>query len=72
MSRRATFRPRSGQARFGQKPCTLLLTGLTGAGKTTIAYALERRLFDDGRASTVIDGQNLRIGLTKGSGLQRP
>ena len=60
------------QARFGQKPCTLLLTGLTGAGKTTIAYAVERRLFDDGRAATVIDGQNLRIGLTKDLGFSDP
>ncbi|MDA0660291.1 MAG: sulfate adenylyltransferase subunit CysN [Planctomycetota bacterium] len=52
-------------ARFGQRPTTLLLTGLTGSGKTTIAYALERRLFDLGRATTVLDGQNLRLGLSK-------
>jgi bifunctional enzyme CysN/CysC len=42
-----------------------LLTGLTGSGKTTIGYALERRLFDEGRAATVIDGQNMRLGLNK-------
>jgi bifunctional enzyme CysN/CysC len=52
-------------ARFGQRPTTILLTGLTGAGKTTIGYALERRLFDTGRVATVIDGQNMRLGLNK-------
>jgi bifunctional enzyme CysN/CysC len=52
-------------ARFGQRPTTVLLTGLTGSGKTTIGYALERRLFDDGRVATVIDGQNMRLGLNK-------
>lgn len=52
-------------ARFGQKAVTVLLTGLTGAGKTTIGYALERRLFDEGRIATVIDGQNMRLGLNK-------
>jgi bifunctional enzyme CysN/CysC len=55
-------------ARFGQQPVTILLTGLTGAGKTTIAYALERRLFDMGRAATVLDGQNMRLGISKDLG----
>ena len=55
-------------ARFGQKPATILLTGLTGAGKTTIAYALERRLFDLGRAATVLDGQNMRRGISRDLG----
>jgi len=55
-------------ARFGQEPVTLLLTGLTGAGKTTLSYALERRLFDQGRACSVLDGQNLRLGLNKDLG----
>jgi bifunctional enzyme CysN/CysC len=55
-------------ARFGQKPVTLLLTGLPGAGKTTTAYALERRLFDEGRSATVLDGQNIRMGLSRDLG----
>ncbi|MBD3649120.1 MAG: adenylyl-sulfate kinase, partial [Pseudomonadales bacterium] len=54
--------------RFGQHPKVLLLTGLTGAGKSTIAYALERKLFDMGRAATVLDGQNMRLGPSKDLG----
>ncbi|MCO6458309.1 MAG: sulfate adenylyltransferase subunit CysN [Pirellulaceae bacterium] len=54
--------------RFGQRPVTLLLTGLTGAGKTTIAYALERRLFDMGRAAAVLDGVALRQGISRDLG----
>lgn len=56
------------EARFGQKPATVLLTGLTGSGKSTIAAAVERRLFDDGRAVTVLDGENLRAGISKDLG----
>ncbi|MFT4582695.1 MAG: bifunctional enzyme CysN/CysC [Gammaproteobacteria bacterium] len=55
-------------ARFGQRPVTLLLTGLTGAGKTTISYALERRLFDQGRACAVLDGENIRLGINRDLG----
>ncbi len=53
------------QARFGQNPVTVLFTGLPGAGKSTTAYGVERALFDMGRAATVIDGQNLRMGLNR-------
>ncbi|MDH3413033.1 MAG: adenylyl-sulfate kinase, partial [Gammaproteobacteria bacterium] len=58
-------------ARFGQRPATILLTGLSGAGKTTIAYALERRLFDMGHAANVLDGQNLRLGISRDLGFTR-
>ena len=55
-------------ARFGQQPATVLLTGLSGAGKTTLAYAVERRLFDLGRAAFVLDGQNMRRGISRDLG----
>lgn len=50
-------------ARFGQKPATLLFTGLTGTGKSTIARAVERALFDAGRAVAVLDGELMRRGV---------
>ena len=56
------------QARYGQKPVTVLLTGLPAAGKTPIANAVERMLFDRGRAVAVIDGQNMRRGLSRDLG----
>jgi bifunctional enzyme CysN/CysC len=56
------------EARYGQRGATVLLTGLTGSGKATIAYALEKRLFDQGRAVTVLYGQNMRQGLSRDLG----
>jgi len=55
--------------RYKHEPKTILLTGLIGSGKTSLAYALERRLFDGGRAVTVLDGENLRLGISKDLGL---
>jgi bifunctional enzyme CysN/CysC len=54
--------------RLGQKPTTLLLTGLTGAGKSTLASALERRLFDAGNEVMTLDGENLRLGISRDLG----
>jgi bifunctional enzyme CysN/CysC len=56
------------QQRLGQKPATLLLTGLTGSGKATIAYALEEKLFELGKMATVLHGQDLRRGMTNDLG----
>jgi bifunctional enzyme CysN/CysC len=42
---------------------TVWLTGLSGSGKSTIAYHLEESLVDGGRAAYVLDGDNLRFGL---------
>jgi bifunctional enzyme CysN/CysC len=55
-------------ARFGQQPCTVLLTGLTAAGKSTIATALERRLFDRGCTTIRLDGENVRLGISRDLG----
>ncbi|MFO0913992.1 MAG: sulfate adenylyltransferase subunit CysN [Pirellulales bacterium] len=57
--------PRERAERLKQQPFTVLFTGLTGAGKTTVAYTLERKLFDLGYLATVIDSQNMRLGLSK-------
>ncbi len=54
--------------RYGHKPLTILLTGLPSTGKTTIAYALERRLFENGWAGTVLDGTDMRLGISKDLG----
>jgi len=54
--------------RFGQKPCTVLLTGLTAAGKSTIATALERELFDRGKVVLRLDGENIRLGISRDLG----
>ncbi len=55
-------------ARYGQAPATVFLTGLTGAGKSTIGKALERRLFDRGRATVRLDGENMRLGISRDLG----
>ncbi len=48
---------------------TVWLTGLSGAGKTTLAYALERELLRRGRPTCVLDGDELRQGLSSDLGL---
>jgi bifunctional enzyme CysN/CysC len=49
---------------LGQRGATVWLTGLPGAGKSTIGEELERRLIASGRAAYVLDGENLRHGLS--------
>jgi bifunctional enzyme CysN/CysC len=47
----------------GQKPVLLWFTGLSGAGKSTIANSLERKLHALGKRTFVLDGDNVRHGL---------
>ena len=53
---------------LGQKGATLWFTGLSGSGKSTIAVALESALFDMGRLSYRLDGDNVRLGINKNLG----
>ena len=55
-------------AQKNQTPRVLWLTGLSGSGKSTIANALEKRLYQDGQHSFLLDGDNVRHGLNKDLG----
>lgn len=56
------------EARFGQRARVVWLFGLSGSGKSTLAAALERRLLREGRATHLLDGDNLRSGLNRDLG----
>lgn len=51
-----------------QSPAVLWFTGLSGAGKSTIANLVEKKLFDMGRHTYTLDGDNVRHGLNKDLG----
>jgi adenylyl-sulfate kinase len=55
-------------ARAGQQGATVWFTGLSGSGKSTVAAAVERALFDAGQVSYLLDGDNVRYGLNAGLG----
>jgi len=57
--------------RLGQLPVTLWLTGLPRAGKSTVAFALEARLFEAGRKVQVLDGEGMRLGVNSDLGFSR-
>ena len=52
-----------------QKPVCIWLTGLSGAGKSTIANALEVALTEQGKHTYLLDGDNVRHGLNKNLGM---
>lgn len=53
---------------LGQKPAVLWFTGLSGAGKSSIANLVAKKLFALGRAAYVLDGDNVRHGLNRDLG----
>jgi len=55
-------------AQKGQKPCVLWFTGLSGAGKSTIANLVEKQLYALGRHTYLLDGDNVRHGLNRDLG----
>ncbi|HEV2046254.1 MAG TPA: adenylyl-sulfate kinase [Chthoniobacterales bacterium] len=60
--------PRARAARSGHRGAVVWFTGLSGAGKSTIAQALERELFTRGMNTYVLDGDNIRHGLNSNLG----
>ena len=51
------------EKQLGQLGCVIWFTGLSGCGKSTIANALDVMLTQEGRATTLLDGDNVRHGL---------
>jgi adenylylsulfate kinase len=51
-----------------QKGATLWFTGLSGSGKSTVAVALEKALYERGKLSYRLDGDNIRLGINKNLG----
>lgn len=56
------------RAVLGHGPATVWFTGLSGSGKSTVAFAVERALVADGIAAYVLDGDNVRFGLNRDLG----
>jgi len=53
---------------LGHRAATMWFTGLSGSGKSTVAVALEKALWDRGIVSYILDGDNIRHGLNKDLG----
>lgn len=51
-----------------QKPCLIWFTGLSGSGKSTVANALEQQLYIEGHHTYLLDGDNIRHGLSNDLG----
>lgn len=56
------------QNRNGHKSAVIWFTGLSGSGKSTISVALEKALFNEGKQTYRLDGDNVRHGLNKNLG----
>ena len=56
------------QNRNGHKSAVIWFTGLSGSGKSTVSVALEKALFNEGKQTYRLDGDNVRHGLNKNLG----
>jgi bifunctional enzyme CysN/CysC len=63
-----TVDKRARAERNGHRPCVVWFTGLSGAGKSTIADLVEKALHADGRNTFLLDGDNVRHGLNSDLG----
>ena len=53
---------------LGQRALTLWFTGLSGSGKSTLSNAVEKRLYEMGKHTMSLDGDNIRLGINKDLG----
>jgi adenylyl-sulfate kinase len=60
--------PQERASLLGQRPVTVWLTGFSAAGKSTLASELERRLIDASRPCYLLDGDNIRAGISRDLG----
>ena len=63
-----TVAPEDRERLLGQRGCVLWFTGLSGSGKSTLANATEAALHAAGRATFLLDGDNVRLGLNRDLG----
>ena len=68
LSSRRQVTPEQRKQRLGQEPFVMWVTGLPRAGKSTLAYGLEKHLFDAQRHVHVLDGEILRLGINSDLG----
>ena len=59
------------QKQNGHKSCVIWFTGLSGAGKSTVAHAVEEHLYQLGCRTFVLDGDNVRFGLSSDLGFSK-
>lgn len=64
----AAVSPAERAALMGQRPTVLWFTGLSGAGKSTLAARVERRLHSAGHHTCLLDGDAMRVGISKDLG----
>ena len=57
--------------RLNQRPCIIWFTGLSASGKSTIANTVEQQLFQRGHMTYLLDGDNLRYGLSQDLGFSQ-
>jgi adenylylsulfate kinase len=62
------IRRKDKELRLNQKSKVIWLTGLSGAGQSTIALGLEQRLFQEGYLAEILDGDNIRDGINNNLG----
>jgi len=65
ISGESLVKTREREKRYNQKGVTIWITGLHGSGKNELAYSLERRLFDMGATTVLLDGKSIRSGLSR-------